>query len=156
MNKLFLKTILQRDPMRTSYETSRRQSTLVASSGHPSLLHNSAKGFPSSSYWWAYGALLLWTILIAQVSVLTCIPQEHRTYKGPVDESAIAARNRDSGAGNSKWASTLPPPADLIYARQIRYQLSVQVWNGGITHLTPYSHLQIRFFRSALYDHIRK
>lgn len=34
------------------------------------------------------------------------------TYKGPVDESEIAARKRLSDAGKTTCVSTLPAPAD--------------------------------------------
>jgi hypothetical protein len=37
---------------------------------------------------------------------------EGKRYKGPVEESAMPARNRGREAGYTKWASTLPAPAD--------------------------------------------
>jgi hypothetical protein len=74
----------------------------------PVAARTRANGLPGLSNVLASGEFLLPRLS----KVMRTYNTRREAYKGPVDESAIPARNRDCVAGNRKWLSTLPAPAD--------------------------------------------
>lgn len=103
----------------------------------PVNLSNREKGCPVSSYVEAGGEVLLSSS--RSKARATLLFNTKSTYKGPVDESAIAALNKRCGAGKRTCAYTLPAPADYIKRITVASEKEVP-----LTNLAPYRDLLCR------------